>query len=548
MKNLINCKLLALIILTSLFLSFGLINNDKSFSAENETVKKIEKKIDLPKEITVNEFENVIIKKLKDESKLISQYYKKVKKDEKSEIYVLTGTPTNDVANQIKKLILKAKDISKLWAIPFVLILLSIAIFPLFAPHFWHHNYWKVSLFVFAFPMIILSAIFYDSVGFNVLIQESTIHEFLTYVSFILLLASLFTISGAIMIRGTMVGTPLLNTIILLIGAILASFMATTGASMLLIRPLIRANKFRSKKVHVIIFFIFIVSNIGGLLTPLGDPPLFLGYLKGVPFTWTLFNLVPEWLFANVVLIALFFLIDTIIYKKELKKGLIKVDDSSVAKEPIRINGKVQFIFLFGVVFSIYLQGLLYKTYSWWPHFGPQEGAMFLMMILSLIVAKPKSKIRVDNEFSWFPIKEVAALFAAIFACMVPTLFLLNLHGGELGVTQPWQFFWVTGGLSSFLDNAPTYLVFLETAQPVLGVQDVLGILNHQNGPGLLAAISCGAVFMGANSYIGNAPNFMVKSIAEEQGIKMPSFFGYMIYSVIILIPLFILITFIFFK
>ncbi len=447
--------------------------------------------------------------------------------------------------------------ISMFWAVPFILILLSIAIFPLFAPDFWHHNYWKLSLFVFGLPMIIISLFF-----LNDHVYKSTIHEVMNYVSFILLLASLFTISGAILVRGTLVGTPLLNTIILGIGVVLASFMATTGASMLLIRPLIRANKFRSKKVHIIIFFIFLVSNIGGLLTPLGDPPLFLGFLKGVPFLWTLKNLWLEWFITNIILLTLFFIWDSYSYKKEKANGTLQEDPANGVKEPIKIQGKIQFIFLAGVALAIYFQGYLINTVKGWPHFGPMEGGMLLMLVLSLLIAKPKSQIRKANEFTWFPIKEVAALFAGIFACMVPTLYLLELHGKNLPLETPVDFYWVTGLLSSFLDNAPTYLVFLKAAivklSPELAklVPDIsqlsepetIKLLAKSKGVSpYLAAISCGAVFMGAMSYIGNAPNFMVKAIAEEQGIKMPSFFGYMIYSILILIPAFILVTVIFF-
>ncbi len=447
--------------------------------------------------------------------------------------------------------------ISMLWAIPFILILLSIAIFPLFAPDFWHHNYWKLSLFVFGLPMLIISLFF-----LNDHVYKGTIHEVMNYISFILLLASLFTISGAILVKGTLVGTPLLNTIILGIGVVLASFMATTGASMLLIRPLIRANKFRSKKIHIIIFFIFLVSNIGGLLTPLGDPPLFLGFLKGVPFLWTLKNLWLEWLIANVILLIIFFIWDSYSYKKEKANGTLQEDPNTGAKEPIKIEGLIQFIFLAGVALAIYFQGYLVNTVKGWPHFGPMEGGMLLMLLLSLLAAGPKSQIRKANEFTWFPIKEVAALFAGIFACMVPTLYLLELHGKDLPLENPVDFYWITGLLSSFLDNAPTYLVFLQAAiaklSPELAklVPDLSQLSEPETikllakSPSVspyLAAISCGAVFMGAMSYIGNAPNFMVKAIAEEQGIKMPSFFGYMLYSIVILIPVFILLTVIFF-
>ncbi len=442
------------------------------------------------------------------------------------------------------------EHISILWSIPFVLILFSIAIIPLIFPHFWHLNYWKITLFIFCIPMMIANLFF-----INDSVMESTFHEVQSYISFIMLLASLFTISGAILIRGNILGKPIVNTIILLIGTLLSSFMATTGASMLLIRHLIKINKFRHSKVHIIIFFIFTVSNTGGLLTPLGDPPLFLGYLRGVPFTWTL-NLIPQWLIVNAILLLIFFIWDNIIYKREVKKGLIEIPpDYQSKREPFSLEGKVQFFLLIGVVLSIYFQGHLSRLYNWWPHFGPQEGLMLIMMILSLVITKPNSKIRKGNDFSWYPIKEVAVLFAGIFACMVPTLYLLKIYGPELGVVKEWQFFWITGGLSSLLDNAPTYLVFMEIDKSLLCSMNICSglssyeIVNKFIIPqfSYLAAISCGAVFMGANSYIGNAPNFMVKSIAEERGIKMPSFFGYMIYSLLILVPIFLLITFIFF-
>lgn len=443
----------------------------------------------------------------------------------------------------------ESEGLNVLWAIPFVLILLSIALFPLFAEKFWHHNYWKISLFIFCVPMAIVGLFFLGEE-----IRHMVYHETQSYISFILLLASLFTISGGIRLKGTLVGKPGVNVVILAVGTVLASFMATTGASMLLIRPLIRANKNRKTKVHTIIFFIFTVSNIGGLLTPLGDPPLFLGYLRGVPFEWTLFNLVFEWVLMNAVLLVLYFIVDTIIYHKRDKKYMEETEannkEEEVVKEKLGIEGGIQFVFLLGVVLSIYFQGLFSRILDWWPGFGPQEIAMFLMMLLSLVVAPSKSEVRKRNEFTWFPIKEVAALFAGIFACMIPALRLLQIHGPTMGVEEPFQFFWYTGILSSFLDNAPTYLVFLELGQSVIGstlpsgtatIADV--VAQHD----ILAAISCGAVFMGANSYIGNAPNFMVRSIAEESGIKMPSFFGYMLYSLVILIPLFILVTYIFF-
>ncbi len=470
--------------------------------------------------------------KLSDSVNRLSEYPKQQNTD--NNIQLVSQTTKKAEAEKKSK-----EPISIAWSIPFILLLLSIAIIPLFAPGFWHHNYWKLSLFVFGLPMLIISLLF---LGPHV--RNNTIHEIQSYITFILLLASLFTISGAIVLRGTLVGTPLLNTIILAIGACLASFMATTGASMLLIRPLIKANQYRQKKVHIVLFFIFTVSNAGGLLTPLGDPPLFLGYLKGVPFTWTMTNLLPEWALVNILLLITFFIWDTKVYRKEVNKGIIKLSAiKKEKKEPLKIQGLTQFIFLGGVILSIYFQGRLAQKYAWWPHFGPQEGAMILMLLLSLLVAGTHSQIRKDNEFSWFPIKEVAALFAGIFACMVPTLYLLELYGKSLPLTEPWHFFWVTGGLSSALDNAPTYIVFLELAKSVQQT-DIHGIVQQKH---LLAAISCGAVFMGANTYIGNAPNFMVKAIAEEQGIAMPSFFGYILYSASVLIPIYIIVSILFF-
>lgn len=430
------------------------------------------------------------------------------------------------------------EPISLFWLIPFIAILLTIAIVPLISQSFWHKNYWKVSIFIFALPMFFISLF-----AINDVVRDKTLHEVQSYISFILLLASLFTISGAIYIRGNFVGTPLFNTVVLIIGTVLASFMGTTGASMLLIHLLIRANKYRNKKSHIILFFIFTVSNSGGLLTPLGDPPLFLGFLRGVPFTWTL-NLIPQWLFMNGILLAIFFIWDWLAHKKE------ETPKNTQPKERFRIEGGIQFLFLLGVMLSIYFQGHFLKlakedpsSWGWWPSFGFQEVAMLIFTGISLWVAGTKSDIRKANEFTWFPIKEVAALFAGIFACMVPALYIIELYGKDTPLTEAWHFFWVTGTISAFLDNAPAYLVYFQLAQSKLGV-DVVGLIDQYK---YLAAISCGAVFMGAMSYIGNAPNFMVRSIAVHNKVPMPSFFGYMAYSIAILIPVLILLTFVFF-
>ena len=479
-------------------------------------------------------------------------------------------------------------EISVLWVLPFIGILLCIAIIPLINAHFWEKNLWWISLGIFCVPMAIIFSAFMGEQ-----LRELSIEKGLDYISFIILLASLFVISGGILIKGSLAGTPRVNTIFLLIGSIIASFIGTTGASMLLIRPLIRANKERKRKAHVIIFFIFLVSNIGGSLTPLGDPPLFLGYLQGVPFEWTL-RLIPQWALACGIVLCVFFIFDTILYRKEdiraaaspassdivsniedtikllnikrtdkekrismksieqAKENLFnilnRIGDASPA-EKFGIDGKINLVLIAGVVLTVFLHGMLIKKVAWWPRFGPQEISMSLLLILSLIVTPYKGGLRKQNAFTFQPIKEVAYLFAGIFAAMIPALYILEHKGAALGITKPWQFFWASGGLSSFLDNAPTYLTFLSLAKG-LNMPNDLGFVLNDGGylsAAVLAAISCGSVFMGANSYIGNGPNFMVKSIAEEQGVKMPSFFGYMVYSIAILIPVFILITFVFF-
>jgi Na+/H+ antiporter NhaD/arsenite permease-like protein len=476
-----------------------------------------------------------------------------------------------------------APELSVLWVLPFIGILVCIAVIPLINARFWEKNLWWISLLVFCVPMSLIFSIFMGKE-----LRALTFEKGLDYVSFIILLASLFVISGGILIRGSLSGTPVVNAVFLLIGSVTASFIGTTGASMLLVRPLIRANQNREKKAHIIIFFIFLVSNIGGSLTPLGDPPLFLGYLQGVPFEWT-FRLIPQWAIACSIVITVFFLMDTFFYKREaLSQTAAPVSLSEVRKEissavtmldinklrangkigigllnnvrvsldraaqgldrisgkratdvglheKFAINGKINLVLLAGVVIIVFMQGLLMKQVSWWPRFGPQEGGMALLLLLSLLLTPVKSELRQKNGFTFQPIREVALIFAGIFAAMIPALYILEHKGAALGVTQPWQFFWASGGLSSFLDNAPTYLTFLSLANGLNLTKDI--VLNDGGG----------SVFMGANSYIGNGPNFMVKSIAEEQGIKMPSFFGYMAYSILILVPVFIMITFLFF-
>lgn len=420
-----------------------------------------------------------------------------------------------------------------LWSvIPFVGILLSIAVFPLFKPAFWHHHYPKVA-FAFMVPMVV----------YVWMVEPHWLaHTALEYVSFIVLLGALFFIAGGIYIRGTLVGRPIVNAAILGIGAVLASFIGTTGASMLLIRPYLRANVDHPKKFIPVMFFIFVVSNMGGLLTPLGDPPLYLGFLKGVPFFWT-FSLWLEWLIVNMIVIGVYFVLDTLTLKK-LNFTFTELEREQ--RQPIGIEGAENFVLLGGVLFFVILYGQLPLEFGLLRE-GIQIGGMVLCAVLSHLYTSPT--IREKNNFTILPIKEVAILFAAIFACMIPALKLLEQEGASLGVTAPWQFFWMTGLLSSFLDNAPTYLTFLSLGKTLPEAGSMVNLVAGEGSirEAVLAAISCGAVFMGANTYIGNGPNFMVKAIAEENGVKMPSFLGYLAYSSVILIPIFVLVTWLFF-
>ena len=438
-----------------------------------------------------------------------------------------------------------------IWSmLPFAGILLSIALMPLIVPRFWHHHFPKVSAFwaiVFALPFLF----FFGRVAVNEILHIIIID----YIPFILLLWVLYTVSGGIYVRGSLKGTPVVNTVILLIGTILASVIGTTGASMLLIRPILRSNAWRVHKVHTIVFFIFLVSNIGGSLTPLGDPPLFLGFLHGVPFFWTM-HILPEMAFASVVLLILYFILDSYYYKKE-----IKTNAPDTVPEPLRIEGSYNFIFLAGIIAAVLFSGTvkLGEVNILGIHQTIEnlikDVILIIMGILSLILTK--QAVRKGNEFGWAPILEVAYLFAGIFITIIPALAILK--AGEHGalawliksVNTPAHYFWAAGSLSSFLDNAPTYLTFFNSAlgkfYPGVPEAQAVASLIVEKIP-YLAAISAGAVFMGANTYIGNAPNFMVKSIAEEAGVNMPSFFGYMFkYSIPILVVLFIVITFVFF-
>lgn len=443
-------------------------------------------------------------------------------------------------------------EVLPLWScIPFACMLLSIALFPLAAPDFWHHHFGKVSAFWAA------------SLGIPFLIafRGAALYEILhivlaDYVPFIILLWSLYTVSGGILLRGTLRGTPIVNVVMLIIGTVLASWMGTTGAAMLMIRPFLRANNYRKNRTFMVVFFIFLVANIGGSLTPLGDPPLFLGFLHGVTFFWT-FKIMPHMILVVITLLVIYFMVDTYYYRKE---GAAAPEEEGI-KEPLKLDGAHNFIFLAGVVGSVLISGMVdwgevntlgvHRAVQDWV----RDGLLILMGILSLVTTR--LAIRQDNEFTWFPIIEVAYLFIGIFITMIPCLLILKAgpHGALAflinGVTEPKHYFWVTGGLSSFLDNAPTYLTFFNTAlgsfYSGMTEAQAVPLLMEENAV-YLKAISAGAVFFGACSYIGNAPNFMVRSISEESGTPMPSFFGYIVkYALIFLIPCFAVVTLIFF-
>jgi Na+/H+ antiporter NhaD/arsenite permease-like protein len=443
-------------------------------------------------------------------------------------------------------------EILSLWScIPFAGMLLSIALLPLLAPGFWHHHFGKVT----AFWAASLGIPFLAAYG------EAAWHEILhillaDYVPFIILLWSLYTVSGGILLRGTLRGTPVVNSAMLLIGTLLASWMGTTGAAMLLIRPFLKANSYRKNRTFMVVFFIFLVANIGGALTPLGDPPLFLGFLHGVTFFWTL-KLIPHTLTAAGLLLAIYFILDVYFYRKENVSA-----PADGVKEPLRLEGVHNFLFLGGIIGSVLMSGVVdwgeintlgvLRSLQDWT----RDGLLVGMGVLSLLTTS--MRVREGNSFTWFPIVEVAYLFIGIFITMIPCLLILKAgsHGALAflidSVQQPYHYFWVTGILSSFLDNAPTYLTFFNTAQgcfyPGIPEARCVPFLMGEKEV-FLKAISVGAVFFGACSYIGNAPNFMVRSIAEEAGTPMPSFFGYILkYSLIFLIPCFLIVTLIFFS
>jgi Na+/H+ antiporter NhaD/arsenite permease-like protein len=443
-------------------------------------------------------------------------------------------------------------EVLPLWScLPFAGMLLSIALLPLVAPHFWHHHFGKIA------------ALWAAMLGlpFLVMFRGTALHEILhillaDYVPFIILLWSLYTVSGGILLRGTLKGTPAVNTLLMAVGTIVASWMGTTGAAMLLIRPLLNANQHRKNRTFMVVFFIFLVANIGGSLTPLGDPPLFLGYLHGVPFFWT-FNVLPHALLMAVILLTVYFLLDSYHYRRE---GPPRHPPARSAV-PLKIEGAYNFFILGGVIAAVLMSGI----FDWGEinvlgvHRPVQDWVRdFLLIVLGGVSlwATP-TQLREDNQFSWFPIIEVAYLFVGIFVTMIPCLLILKAGDrGALaflvtGVREPFHYFWVTGGLSGFLDNAPTYLTFFNTAlgsfYPGLPEAQAVPLLIADNAV-FLKAISCGAVFFGAFSYIGNAPNFMVRSIAEELGTPMPSFFGYILkYAAVFLLPCLVVVTLVMF-
>jgi Na+/H+ antiporter NhaD/arsenite permease-like protein len=426
------------------------------------------------------------------------------------------------------------------WSVvPFILLLLAIAILPLAAGKWWHSNFNRGLVSAgFAFPIVAYLVYLYLATGQDTI--QPLLHELKNYVAFILLLGSLYTVSGGIVVAGDLQGRPRTNTAFLAVGAVLANLIGTTGASVLLIRPLLRINKQRRFTTHVLIFFIFIVSNLGGLLTPMGDPPLLLGFLHGVPFFWTL-TLWPQWLAANGLVLGIFFAWDTIACRREA--GAVQASDLR-HPEPLRLQGTVNLVLLAGVLAGVLLQGTLPPAYDL---FGEGLGMLLMLVMSVLSLYLTPRQLRAANGFTWGPILEVAILFAGIFVTMVPALALLALHGNEFGVSEPWQFFWLTGGLSACLDNAPTYVTLATLAAGSSEFGPIVNAARMPRGPLILEAISCGAVFFGALTYIGNGPNFMVKAIADEAGFQTPSFFGYLAYSCLILLPVFVLLTFLFF-
>ena len=437
------------------------------------------------------------------------------------------------------------------WAVaPFVGYLLLIAALPLFAGRLWESNVNKLILALVAGAPAIFFLLGGHAEGGPALLLRTGCD----YLAFMTLLGALFTISGGICLRGALVGSPIVNAAILGVGALLASLIGTTGASALLIRPLLRANAHRRRASHIVVFFIFIVANAGGLLTPLGDPPLFLGFLRGVPFTWTL-RLAPAWALVNGVLLALFAVFDQVAFVRERKKHPPAVAPAAPEDTgPLKLEGGLNLLWLLGIVGVVFATGVAGARFADHPYLVSLGQVLGMATCAGLSWITTPRGVHEANRFSWAPMIEVATIFLGVFVTMIPALTYLEQRGASLGITQPWQFFWASGALSSVLDNAPTYLTFASLAVGVADGGDGLlsaaslgALAAHPIGERLLSAVSCGAMMMGAVTYIGNGPNFMVKAIAEQHHVRTPSFFGYVAWSGLILLPLFALVARIFF-
>ena len=443
-----------------------------------------------------------------------------------------------------------------LLCIPFAGLLLSIAVMPLIKGEWWEsHQPLVVGFWILL--MLVPFAFVYGPHKAAETVLECTVNDYLT---FIVLLFGLFCVSGNITMEGDFAGSPRINVGLLALGTLLASCIGTTGASMLMVRPVIKMNSWRKRKSHIMVFFIFMVSNMGGCLTPIGDPPLLMGFMRGVPFFWSM-HLFPVLIFNMAILLFVFYHLDKWAYRKDIARG--RKPDISKPGTEFSIDGLHNIVFLVMIVAAVILSGVLPGMSAFQDAAGNVRGIhifgevtltfpAMIEIVLILLAAwlsfkTTKSEIRRRNHFTWGAIKEVAVLFIGIFITMQPALMLLKAVGPELGVTEPFQMFWATGTLSSFLDNTPTYLVFLTTAGTLgftQGIATPLGTVPQK----VLSAVSCGAVFMGANTYIGNAPNFMVKSISDENGVNMPSFFGYMLWSLVFLVPVFVIDTLVFFR
>lgn len=441
------------------------------------------------------------------------------------------------------------ENISLAFCIPFIGMLLSIAIFPLIAGKWWEKKKQYIVI-LWSLLFLIPFAVKYSAGVMGETLLDIVLNDYMT---FIILLFGLFCVSGNIAIKGNFSGAPKVNVILLLIGTLLSSWIGTTGASMIMIRPIMRANAWRKRKVQIIVFFIFLVSNIGGCLTPVGDPPLLMGFMRGVPFFWSL-RLLPVFILNTTILLVVFFFLDRRAYRKDIAEG--HAPELTAEKTNVRIEGIHNIIFIVMIVVAVILSGalsslpLFEKGVSLTENINLSTASVIEVAIILLAaflsMKTTKKDVRIENQFSWAAIQEVAILFIGIFITMEPALLFLEEHGASLGLQHPWQMFWAAGALSSFLDNTPTYLVFLTTAGTLgaaTGITTSVGTI----APVMLKAISCGAVCMGANTYIGNAPNFMVRSMAEEGGVRMPSFFGYMAWSGSILIPVFFIDMLVFF-